>query len=129
MRARQARRGEDRGKLRGSPRARLWNWLAARTGEPLSTLKAKWTEREFRELAIYLSHEPPLESRIDFWASQLLAAAINPWRKKGSAAVSPKDLIPDWWKDENAGHSVSEWVDMLRNMTVVMGGKVDNGAT
>ena len=99
--------------------------MATRRGEPPSKIAAAWSERELRELAAYLAHDPPLEARLDFWAAQLLAAAINPWRKKGSAATSPADLIPDWWGGGEARgpKSAAEWRELLGGLTARLGGK------
>ncbi len=57
--------------------------IAAQRGEPVSEVKRSYPERDFRQLAAYYRHSPPIEDRIDFWSAQIIAAQINPWRKKG----------------------------------------------
>jgi len=87
-------------------------------------LAERWSERELRELGILFAHEPPGEERSDFWMSQLLAAGINPWRKKGAPAVSPKDLTPDWWGGTDDKPMTNEqWRNMLRGMAQAFGGE------
>lgn len=98
--------------------------LAARTGEPQSRLKEKWPERDARELAIYLAREPTIEQRLDFWLSRLVAVGANPWRKKGRSPIDPNSLIPDWWGDQHVERTPKDWADLLKGMTLGMGGKV-----
>lgn len=99
--------------------------MAFNSGEPPSVLGERWTERELRELGILFAHESPLEERFDFWMAQLLAANINPWRGKGVPVVNPSDLQPDWWGDKEQPKSNAEWRDMLKGMTLSLGGKVE----
>jgi len=100
--------------------------MAFNSGEPPSVLADKWTERELRELAVLLAHEPPAEERIDFWMAPILAANINPWRGKGAAAVNPEDLKPDWWGNvaDKQPKTNADWVAVLKGMTSALGGKV-----
>lgn len=102
--------------------------LAANSGEPQSKLKEKWPERDARELAVYLSHEITIEQRLDLWFSQVVAVLANMFRKKGKAAVAPKDLIPEWWGEQSVERTNQDWVDFLKGMALGMGGKViDDG--
>lgn len=60
-------------------------------------MKETTTEYEFRQWCHYFAREPSVGDRIDWWNSQLLAAAINPHRPKGRGAVRAESLIPKRW--------------------------------
>lgn len=106
----------------------MWLEIAATRGEPVSTVKATYPEADFRAYAAYRSRWPSTEARLDFWFSQLLAVLANMFRKSGSRAVNPTDLIPDWWGDRPARgdqpKTVEDWKTLLIAMTKARGGKI-----
>ncbi len=97
--------------------------MAFQCGEPPDVLAERWTERDLRELGVLFAHEPPIESRMDLWGAQIVAAGVNPWRRKGSPAVNPKDLIPEWW-NLAPQQTQEQMIQILKAMAAAGGGKV-----
>lgn len=99
--------------------------LAGRRGVSPSEVVKGWDEYELREYAVWRAREPSLEDRVDFWSAHILAALINPYRKKGARAVNGADLIPDRWKARKGPKSVGDWKELLKGMALAFRGKVN----
>lgn len=72
-----------------------------------------------------VANDWPVEQRLDFWCSQIVAAGVNPWRRKGRPAVNPKDLIPNWWEAAYPERTVEDWKSLFKGITLAMGGKIE----
>lgn len=82
------------------------------------------SEDDFREYLAFASVEPIGPARLDWWASQLLAAAINPHLKR-QYQVDAKDLRPDWWQDRKPTGTLDGFTAWLTAMSQKGTGNVD----
>ncbi len=104
--------------------------LSLALGVPLTELRGTLPEADFRVYAAYLSEEPDLASRLDWWGAQLLAAAINPHRKPHARAVDPTTLMPRRWgrkprkKYAAKPKTPQQWRATLAGLTRSLGGTV-----
>ena len=104
--------------------------LSLALGIPLDEIGGRVSERSFRTYAAYLSEQPPVADRLDWWCAQLLAAAVNPHRKAGAKAVDPNALMPRRWgrkprkKYAAKPKTPRQWRDTLANLCRSLGGRV-----
>lgn len=92
-------------------------------------MKERWSEREFRDWAGWRAKWPSAEARLDLWFAHLLATLGNMFRKSGSRAVNPLDIVPDWWGDRKADDAhqpktVEDWKAFLTAFTKARKGKI-----
>jgi hypothetical protein len=63
------------------------------------------------------------EEREDLRTGYVVAATLTPWRKKGSAALNPKDYVPFKKKERPRVMSVREGIERVAIFTAMMGGE------